>query len=178
VTTDFSVRDNVMVRGDVDAATYFHDSAISLFARMPPAELSVLPYASAGPDLYGNAVLASRKLIAEHPQALRGFLRATTRAIKETLAHPEAAMAAIKQREPILDLAVERQRWGITRGYVATAETRSEGLGRRTWRMWAGRSPVTETFGLSSAPTGASLRPVLLPPLAERLVKPDRPAWA
>lgn len=173
VTTDFSVRDNVMVRGDVDAATYFHDSAISLFARMPPAELSVLPYANAGLDLYGNAVLASRKLIAEHPQALRGFLRATTRAIKETLAHPEAAMAAIKQREPILDLAVERQRWGITRGYVATAETRSEGLGgvhmAHVGRQIAG---VTETFGLSSAPTGAQLYDLsFLPPLAERLVK-------
>ncbi len=46
-TTDFSARDNVMVRGDVDAATYFHDSAISLFARMKPDELSVLKYADA-----------------------------------------------------------------------------------------------------------------------------------
>ena len=33
-TTDFSGRDNVMVRGEVDGATYFHDSAMSLFARM------------------------------------------------------------------------------------------------------------------------------------------------
>ena len=41
VTTDFSARDNVMVRGDVDAATYFHDSAVSLFARMPPKDLSL-----------------------------------------------------------------------------------------------------------------------------------------
>ena len=38
-TTDFSARDNVMVRGDVDAATYFHDSAVSLFARMKTDEL-------------------------------------------------------------------------------------------------------------------------------------------
>jgi TRAP-type uncharacterized transport system substrate-binding protein len=36
VTTDFASRDNVVVRGDVDGATYFHDSAVSLFARMKP----------------------------------------------------------------------------------------------------------------------------------------------
>ncbi|MGJ8493540.1 ABC transporter substrate-binding protein, partial [Glaesserella parasuis] len=35
-TTEFSARDNVVVRGDVDAATYFHDSAVSLFARIKP----------------------------------------------------------------------------------------------------------------------------------------------
>jgi hypothetical protein len=77
VTTDFSARDNVVVRGDVDAATYFHDSAVSLFQRMPPAQLSVLSYADAGVHLYGNAVLASTKLMQERPEALKGFLRAT-----------------------------------------------------------------------------------------------------
>lgn len=173
VTTDFSVRDNVMVRGDVDAATYFHDSAISLFARMPQAELQVLPYASAGLDLYGNAILASRRLLAEQPDAVRGFLRATHCALKETLANPEPALAAIKAREPILDLAVERQRWAITRQYVAGAETRTEGLGgihmAHVGRQIAG---VTEAFGLSQAPTGAQLYDLgKLPPLSERLVK-------
>ena len=88
MTTDFSARDNVVVRGDVDAATYFHDSAVSLFQRMPPAQLSVLSYADAGVHLYGNAVLASTKLMQERPEALKGFLRATQRALVEMLANP------------------------------------------------------------------------------------------
>ena len=46
VTTDFSQRDNVIVRGDVDGATYFHDSAVSLFQRIKPDDLSVLSFAS------------------------------------------------------------------------------------------------------------------------------------
>src|SRR6218665_112113 len=45
VTTDFSQRDNVVVRGDADGATYFHDSAVSLFQRLPQEQLSVLSYA-------------------------------------------------------------------------------------------------------------------------------------
>ena len=57
VTTDFSARDNVVVRGDVDAATYFHDSAVSLFARLPQQDLSVLEYAKTGLNLYGLSLI-------------------------------------------------------------------------------------------------------------------------
>ena len=72
-TTDFSARDNVMVRGDVDAATYFHDSAISLFARMKAEELSVLKYADAGVDLYGNAILAEQQPDRPEPEGGGGL---------------------------------------------------------------------------------------------------------
>jgi hypothetical protein len=91
-TTEFSARDNVMVRGDVDAATYFHDSAVSLFARLKPEELSILRYSDAGVHLYGNAILASSQLIAEKPQVVAAFLRATNRAIVECLANPAQAL--------------------------------------------------------------------------------------
>lgn len=129
VTTDFSARDNVVVRGDVDAATYFHDSAVSLFMRMPPEQLSVLSYADAGVHLYGNAVMASRKLMQERPEALRGFLRATQRALVEMLATPQDGLDAVRQRDPLLRADQEAARWAITRRYLATAETQSAGLG-------------------------------------------------
>lgn len=128
VTTDFSARDNVMVRGDVDAATYFHDSAVSLFARMPEKDLSVLEYSQTGLQLYGNALLAG-KLLQERPEAARAFLRATQRALRETLAQPDAALAAIKAREPIMNLDTERARWAITRKYLLTPEVQAHGLG-------------------------------------------------
>lgn len=173
ITTDFAVRDNAIVRGDVDAATYFHDSAVSLFSRLPPAQLSILSYQKAGLDLYGNAILASRKLISEHPEAVRAFLRATNRAIKETLVNPDAAMAAIKAREPLLDLALERERWNITRAYITGEDTQTDGLGAvrmaHVERQIAG---VTATFALDRAPTGAQLYDLSLQPaLAERMVK-------
>ncbi|OPH11660.1 ABC transporter permease, partial [Azospirillum brasilense] len=128
VTTDFGARDNVVVRGDVDAATYFHDSAVSLFARMPPRDLAVLEYGKAGLHLYGNALLAGR-LLQEKPEAARGFLRATQRALRETLAGPEAALVAIKAREPILNMDVERERWSITRQYLAPPDLPAQALG-------------------------------------------------
>jgi ABC-type nitrate/sulfonate/bicarbonate transport system substrate-binding protein len=169
-TTDFSARDNVMVRGDVDAATYFHDSAISLFARMKAEELSVLKYSDAGVDLYGNAILASSNLIAQNPKLVAAFLRATNRAIVETFANPAPSIAALRQREPILDERMELERWGVTAQYVGAADTRSHGLGdinKLTLELQV--DEVVEVFGLKVKPASdAIFNTSMLPLRSER----------
>jgi ABC-type nitrate/sulfonate/bicarbonate transport system substrate-binding protein len=172
-TTDFSARDNVVVRGDVDAATYFHDSAVSLFARMNPAELSVLKYSDAGVNLYGNAILASSNLIVQQPQAVAGFLRASNRAIVEMLANPAAGIAATRAREPILDEKVELARWAITAQYITAADTRSHGLGDiRKLVLEQQVDEVVDVYGLKVRPAADALfNRSLLPALAERTVK-------
>ena len=173
ITTDFSQRDNVIVRGDVDGATYFHDSAVSLFQRIPAEQLAVLPYASTGLTLYGNAILASSKLIAENPKAVAGFLRATQRALNEALADPVGAMAPVLAREPMLVAATEVERWKITAGYVATADTRQHGLGAiRPAAAEQQIAEVAETFGLKAKPGINAVYDLhFLPPAAERGLK-------
>jgi ABC-type nitrate/sulfonate/bicarbonate transport system substrate-binding protein len=172
-TTDFSARDNVMVRGDVDAATYFHDSAVSLFARMKPEELSVLKYADAGVSLYGNAILASSNLIAQNPKVVAAFLRATNRAIVETFANPGPSIAAMRQREPILDDKVERERWAITAQYVGAADAASHGLGDiRKLTLEQQVDEVAEVFGLKRKPSAdAIFNSSMLPARGERTIK-------
>ncbi|WP_219209938.1 ABC transporter substrate-binding protein [Variovorax boronicumulans] len=172
-TTDFSARDNVMVRGDVDAATYFHDSAVSLFARMKRDELSVLRYSDAGVDLYGNAILASSRLIAEKPAVVAAFLRATHRAVMETLAAPAPSIAAMRQREPILDEKVELERWAITAQYVAAPDTRAHGVGDiRKLLLEQQVDQVAEVFGLKTHPSAdAIFNGSMLPARSERMVK-------
>lgn len=172
-TTDFSARDNVVVRGDVDGATYFHDSAVSLFARMKTDELSVLQYASAGVNLYGNAILAGNNLITQNPKAVAGFLRATNRAVVETFANPAPAMAATKLREPILDDKVELDRWKITAQYVGAADTQGHGLGDiRKLYLEQQVDEVVEVFNLKARPAADGIFNLsMLPPRAERMVK-------
>lgn len=172
-TTEFSARDNVMVRGDVDAATYFHDSALSLFARMKPEELSILSYTDAGVQLYGNAILASTGLIAEKPEVVAAFLRATNRAIVECFANPAAAIAATRQREPILDEKLELARWAITTQYLGAADTQSHGLGDFKKRLLEQQvDSVVETFGLKLHPSADALfNSSMLPAKAARMLK-------
>ena len=172
VTTDFSARDNVMVRGDVDAATYFHDSAVSLFQRMKPEELAVLSYADAGLHVYGNAVLASTRLIAERPEVVAGFVRATNRALVETLADPASAMPYVKRREPMIDDQVELERLRITARYVAAPDTRSHGLGDiRKLLVEQQVEEVTQAYGLKTQPSADAIYHLgFLPPRAQRQV--------
>ncbi|MDB5965542.1 MAG: transporter permease [Polaromonas sp.] len=173
VTTDFAVRDNVVIRGDVDGATYFHDSAVSLFSRMKPDELSVLPYASAGVNIYGNAILASNALITQNPKIVAAFLRATNRAIVETFANPAASIAATKQREAILDEKAELERWKITSQYVGAPDTASHGLGDiRKLYVEQQVEEVAEAYGLKSRPSADGIYNLsMLPPKAQRMVK-------
>jgi len=172
-TTDFSARDNVMVRGDVDGATYFHDSAVSLFSRMKTDDLSVLKYADAGVNLYGNAILASSSLVTQQPKVVAAFLRATNRAIVETLANPAPAIAATKQREPIIDEKVELERWRITAQYVAAADTRAHGLGDiRKLLLEQQVDDVALVYGLKSSPSAdAVFNGSMLPARAQRQVQ-------
>lgn len=172
ITTEFSARDNVMVRGDVDAATYFHDSAVSLFARMNPQDLTVLRYTDAGVNLYGNAILASQAMITQQPEVVAAFLRATNRAILETLVDPLPAIAATKAREPIIDERLELERWKLTAEYVAAGDTRNHGLGDIVPATLAQQmDQVVEVFGLSNRPSAETLFVRnLLPVAAERQV--------
>jgi len=170
ITTDFSQRDNVIVRGDVDGATYFHDSAVSLFQRVPVDQLAVLPFSSTGLKLYGNAILASSKLIAANPGAVAGFVRATQRGLADTLADPVAAMAHVIAREPMLVAATEIERWRITAGYVTGPDTREHGLGGVHRALVEQQiAEVADTFGLKARPAVDAVYDLrFLPPAAER----------
>ena len=173
VTTDFSARDNVVVRGDVDGATYFHDSAVSLFTRMKLDDLSVLQYAQAGVNLYGNAILASNGMVTQSPHTVAAFLRATNHAIVETLANPAASIAATRQREPILDEKTELERWRITAQYVAAADTQGHGLGDiRKLYLEQQVDDVVEVFGLKARPSADGIfNRSMLPAKADRMVR-------
>ena len=173
MTTDFSARDNVVVRGDVDGATYFHDSAVSLFSRIKIDDLSVLQYAHAGVNIYGNAILASNNLITKNPRVIAAFLRATNRGIVETFANPVAAIAATRQREPILDEKVELERWKITSQYVGASDTVGHGLGDiRKLYLEQQVDDVVDAFGLKVRPSADGIYNLsMLPPKAQRLLK-------
>jgi ABC-type nitrate/sulfonate/bicarbonate transport system substrate-binding protein len=173
VTTDFSQRDNVVVRGDVDGATYFHDSAVSLFQRIDPAQLAVLSFADLGVSLYGNAILASTDLAEKRPEVVKAFLRATNRGLQDALANPLAAMAAVKQREALIDEKVEALRFGITSRYVVTADSRAHGLGAIKPELLRQQiDEVGRVFGLKALPKAEALfNASFLPAAADRAVK-------
>lgn len=76
----------------------------------PDEEIRWINYADYGMDLYSNCLIASRALVAEHPEAVRGIVAAINQGLKDTLDDPEAAVEAVARREPLIERDVELAR--------------------------------------------------------------------
>ncbi|MGE0312485.1 MAG: ABC transporter substrate-binding protein [Lautropia sp.] len=129
---DPPLRETMLARGDVDAITGFtFTSLLNLNARgVKDEDIVILPYPQYGVKLYGNAVIASPKLIKEKPEAVKAFLRALTRGMRDVIADPDAAVKIVKARDPIIDEALERRRLRLAiKGSIATADAKAEGFG-------------------------------------------------
>lgn len=128
---DPSLREAMLQRGDVDAITGFtFTSLIGLTARgVKEEDIVMMKYNDFGAELYGNAVIVNPKFGAENPEAVRGFLRAVNRAIKEVVANPEAFIGLVKQRDPLVTEATELKRLKMMLEFVDTPVARREGIG-------------------------------------------------
>jgi NitT/TauT family transport system substrate-binding protein len=66
----------------------------------------------------------------DHPDAIKGFLRALNKSIKDAIKDPEAAIASVKAREPLIKSDVERERFDATLAdEMAHPELATVGLG-------------------------------------------------
>jgi NitT/TauT family transport system substrate-binding protein len=112
VSMDPPLRETMLVRGDVDAITGFtFTSLLNIEARGVKAEdVVVMEYPNYGVKLYGNAIIASPKLIKENPAALKAFLSAFAKGAKDVIADPAKAIESVKARDGIINSELETRR--------------------------------------------------------------------
>ena len=130
---DPPLRETMLVRGDIDAITGFtFTSLLNLEARGVKAEdVVVLPYPDYGVKLYGNAIIASPKLLKENPAAVKAFLVAFAKGMKDVMANPAAAIADVKARDGIVNVELETRRLKLAIDTVINSpNARAEGFGQ------------------------------------------------
>ena len=174
---DPPLRETMLVRGDIDAITGFSfTSLLNLEARgVKPADVVVFPYADHGVKLYGNAVIASPKLIKENPAAVKAFLAAFAKGAKEVIANPAVGIEQVKARDGIINVALETRRLQMAiDSVVASPDARKEGFGQAVpGRLALMASQVSDAFGTKSRVDPAAVwNPSLLPPAAELNILP------
>ncbi len=173
ISMDPPLRETMLANGQVDAITGFYfTSLLNLNARgVKDEDVVIMPYPQFGVKLYGNVVIASEKFVKENPQAVRAFLRALTRGVKDVLDDPDGSIKWVKERDGIIDEALERRRLRLAiRGSINTADARSDGFGDVNGpRLALMTSQVADAFKLKDR-----LDPIklftsdYLPPKAER----------
>ncbi|MES2362807.1 MAG: ABC transporter substrate-binding protein [Pseudomonadota bacterium] len=150
-TMDPPLRETMLARGDVDAITGFtFTSLLNLEARGVKAEdVVVLPYADFGVKHYGNAVIVSPKLIKENPAAIKAFLQAFTKGVKDVVADPAATIEYVKARDGIINVALETRRLKLAIDTVINSpDARAEGFGQvKGPRLSLMASEVSDAFG-------------------------------
>jgi NitT/TauT family transport system substrate-binding protein len=140
----------MLVRGDVDAITGFtFTSLLNIEARGVKAEdVVVLPYADFGVKLYGNAIIASPKLIKENPAAIKAFLLAFSKGMKDVITNPAASIETVKARDGIINTALETRRLQLAIDTVINSpDARAEGFGQvKGPRLSLMASQVSDAF--------------------------------
>jgi NitT/TauT family transport system substrate-binding protein len=130
---DPPLRETMLLRGDVDAITGFtFTSLLNLNARgVKDEEVVMLQYPNYGVKLYGNAIIVSDTFAKQKPEVVKAFLRAFAKAARDVMAHPEAAVKAIKERDGLIDEKLELRRLKMAiADAVATPNARAEGFGQ------------------------------------------------
>lgn len=128
----FPVREPMLVSGEVDAITGFSFSSyINVkYSGIAQDDIVVLLMSSYGLKLYGNAIMVNPKFAAEKPEAVKGFLRAFTRALKDTAKDPSDAIASVLRRNEVAKRDVELDRLQLAlRDNILTAEVKANGFG-------------------------------------------------
>ena len=130
---DPPLRETMLVRGDVDAITGFtFTSLLNIEARGVKAEdVTVLQYPDYGVKLYGNAIIATPKILKENPAAVKAFQAAFTKGAKDVIADPAKAIEAVKARDGIINTELETRRLKLAIDTVINSpDARAEGFGQ------------------------------------------------
>jgi NitT/TauT family transport system substrate-binding protein len=126
----FPVREPMLAAGQVDAITGLSFSSfIDLKDKnVPVGDIVVLLMADYGVNLYGSAIIVNPTFAAEHPDAVKGFLRAFVKGLKETVKQPATAVDSVLKRNNVAKKNVELERLNMAiRDNIVTAEVKANG---------------------------------------------------
>lgn len=170
----FPVREPMLAAGQVDAITGFSFSSyINLKDRgVPVDDITVILMADYGVNLYGNAIIVNPKFAAEKPEAVKKFLAAFLKGLKETVKNPDASVASVVKRNDVAKKEVELERLKMAlKDNILTPEVKANGFGGvDTGRLDKSIEQIAQTYDFKNAKPKSSdiFDASFLPPAADR----------
>ncbi len=172
---DPSLREVLLAQKKVDAIPgQIFNSLIELQAKgVPASDISYFMYKDYGLELYANCVAASRSFLKEHPEAVKGFLRATVKGMKDIARDPELAVTAATAYESLLNPDIERARLRIALDCcILTPTVRKSGFGDINQERLRKIIPlIASAYQLPREPRLEEVfDPAYLPPASDRMM--------
>jgi NitT/TauT family transport system substrate-binding protein len=167
-----NLREQMLMQGQVDGV-FGYVNTIRFSAKLmgvDDKQLRYINYGDYGMDLYSNAIIVSKKLVKEKPEAVRGLVRAINRGLLDSLNDIDASVAAVAKREPLIKVPVERERFEATlKDEMNHPEIAKIGLGNvDPARLKTSIDILVDANGLPRTPTVDEIfTPAFLPPADE-----------
>ena len=161
------LRETLLAQGQTDATTALITDLAGLDRLgISESDLSVMRYSDFGVRLYGHCILTTPEFAAKNPEAVKGVVKAMVEALKEAIANPDAAIAAEKKREPLIDENVERKRLQLViDNAILTDHVKSAGLGVvEPERLQRTIAMISKVFNVAAPDPQKIYRPDFLPP--------------
>ena len=167
------VREPMLQNGQVDAVTGLSFSSYVNLKTMgvPVDDLVLMLMADHGVNLYGNAILVNPKFAAEKPEAVKGFLRALLRGLKDTVADPATAVQSVLKRNDQVRRSIELERLRMAiRDNIMTPEVKANGYGAvDPDRLAKSIEQIAQSADFKNKPKADdAFDPSFLPPAASR----------
>jgi len=169
------IREPMLARGDVDFGAGWSMAMVPGLLKLGihRDDINIMMMNEYGLDLYANVVFTTPAFAKQHPEAVRGFVKATIQSWLAAADDPDAAIAALKKAEPLSDPATEIVRLKAALEFVVTPWVRANAFGDvEAARLKKHIETVTAGFQLPRQLSPAQVfDSSYLPPVADRKTK-------
>jgi NitT/TauT family transport system substrate-binding protein len=175
INMDPRLREAMLLRGEVDAISgHIFSTVLAVKAAgYKEKDIRCFLYGDYGMESYANGIAVSPAFLKKHPDAVRGFIRATIKAARDTVLNPKLAVAAVRKYQPLVDDAVEadRLRLGVS-CCILTPWVRKNGYGDVDMaRLQRSIGQAASAYGLKNIPKAEDMFDrSYLPPKAQRFI--------
>ena len=163
----------MLKRGEVDGTGGFTNSNIpaALELGFTLDDLFVIKYSDFGADMYGLALVTTKRFADENPETVRGVVKALNQGTKDTIASPQKALELLKARDPMMKPDIEKVRLDIALGLTNKPNVSKNGLSSVTAeKLNRTIDAMVTAYQLPTRPDPAIVyMDRFLPPAAERM---------
>jgi ABC-type nitrate/sulfonate/bicarbonate transport system substrate-binding protein len=128
----------MVASGEVDAADAVSWYELGVYKQLTGQEPTYLEFTKFGvPDGYYLSVIASNKFIAQHPDTVKAFVKATLEAEKWTIENPDQANDILLKNVTGVTLEFAKASRGALKNVLVDDASQKNGLGWSDQKVWA-----------------------------------------
>jgi NitT/TauT family transport system substrate-binding protein len=147
VASDGGTRNQTFLSKRAQAVTGFYNDSYMGFLDTTGGDVNYFMYSDFGIDTMGDGIAAHNDTIAESPEVVAAFIKATLRSYEYALEHPEEAIESLIKRSPTRKADVELEKLKATADLLHSPETEGKPIGYSSKALWEKAQDLMKEFG-------------------------------